>query len=78
MLKFLIILLGIYLFFRFFAKPIFSLIIRMVFKKTYSNISRQQDQQPYSQHKPEGEVTVHKVKKDTNQQGDFVDYEEVK
>lgn len=78
MMKFLIILLCIYLFFRLFAKPILSLVFKLIFNKAYGNIPKQDNPQTYSHQKPEGEVTIHKVKKDQNQQGDFVDYEEVK
>ena len=78
MLKFLLILLGIYVFFRFLGRPIFNFILRLIFNKAYGNINRQQDHQSYTHNKPEGEVTVHKVKKDNNREGDFVDYEEVK
>jgi hypothetical protein len=78
MMKLLIILLCIYLFFRLFAKPVLNFVFRMIFNKAYNNISKQQTQNSYHQNKPEGKVTVHKVEKNQNREGDFADYEEVK
>jgi len=78
MFKFLIILLAIYLFFRLFAKLILNVTLRTIFNKANSNISRHQNQQTYSETKPEGHVSVHKVQKGQSQQGDFAEYEEVK
>lgn len=78
MLKFLIILLAIYLFFRLFGKLILSFALKVIFNKAYSNISKHQSQQTYSETKPEGHVTVHEVKKDSGHNGDFAEYEEVK
>lgn len=78
MLKFLIILLAVYLFFRLFGKLILNIVLKTIFNKAYSNISRHQNQQTYSETKSEGQVTVHKVQKGQNQQGDFAEYEEVK
>ena len=77
MLKFLIIVLGIYLFFKLFGRTILNAVAKLIYNKAYSNINKYQESQSSKQNKPEGEVTIQKVK-DNTQQGDFVDYEEVK
>ncbi|PKP04533.1 MAG: hypothetical protein CVU14_00040 [Bacteroidetes bacterium HGW-Bacteroidetes-9] len=83
LLRFLFILLLIYLFFRVFTAVILPFILRFSLRRFQKKFYEQNPHIRPDAPREEGEVTIHKVSDDEKQQvppdiGEYIDYEEIK
>lgn len=83
LLRFLIILIVVYYFFKLFARIILPLIVKFTVRKVQNRFYEQNPHLKPEEPQKEGKITIKKVSEDKNNQvssdiGEYVDYEEIK
>jgi len=83
LLRFLLILFFVYLFFKVFNRFIFPLLIRLTMRKVQDRFYEQNPHLRPESPQKEGKVTIKRVSRDKNDrttrdEGEYIDYEEIK
>lgn len=83
LIKLIILIIAVYMFFRLFARFIGPLLLRIFIKRVQKNFYEQNPHMKERQQTREGHVTIHRVKDSKDNEippdlGDYIDYEEVK